>query len=283
MFKTCLQLSRKSLDENEVERDFRFRRKICAVFNKTEDQFVSLDAFKDYEEMREDIIYNLVHEIDVAATEQRVKAYESENLAQITTNQSKLTEVKNKEADAIRSHDEQRRLRIAALQETMNQEKLMKKEHDKQMNEFLLGERDEISAKLPTTQSTTQNVQPSLVESLGAPNAVQLYLRQRPEPVPVSNTSKPVKMELEAQTVHRAGGYDHLSYTQRNWIEIVSSFSCSVEAFKQRLEDCASDGGDDQLVQRLKEFEIDVPSETYLGCVIQKKCLPGKKWCMAWK
>lgn len=119
---SLLKLSRLTLDENEVDRDFRIRRRINAIYNKTESDFMQthpnnyLDAFKDYEEMREDIIYNLVHEVDVAQTEAQVKAYEASNLVEITNNQAKRQEEINREINFIRAQDEARRKRVAAEQ-----------------------------------------------------------------------------------------------------------------------------------------------------------------------
>ena len=104
------------MDENEVERDFRIRRRIMSIFNKIEDQFESLDQFKDYEEEREDIIFNLVHGIDEDDSERRVKEYETKNVLNITTNQYRKIEEKMTQEASIRTHDEQRRLRLAAEQ-----------------------------------------------------------------------------------------------------------------------------------------------------------------------
>jgi predicted RNA-binding Zn-ribbon protein involved in translation (DUF1610 family) len=287
------KLSRKSLDENEVERDFRIRRRICSIFNKAEDQFASLDDFKDYEELREDIIYNLVHEIDVQATEQRVKAYEAENLVLITTNQSKILEEKSREQQAIRAQEEQRKARIAALQDAMNKEKVLRKEHERQMNEFLLGERDEVSAKLPSDktpitlsaqQHQQQQQQNILSAVIGAPNQVQLYLRQRPEPVPVPGGSVGSKMDVDAQEIHRAGGYNSLAYTQRNWIELVSSLSISVSY--SAGDETAPVTKKTELSQELKMFEEDVTAlsaEEFLQHALQKKPLPRRKWSTVWR
>ena len=104
------------MDENEVERDFRIRRRIMAIYNKTEDQFQTLDEYKDYEEEREDIIFNLVHGIDEEDSERRVKEYEAKNVLNIATNQYRKIEEAMLQEASIREHDEQRRLRLAAAQ-----------------------------------------------------------------------------------------------------------------------------------------------------------------------
>ena len=49
--------------------------------------------YQNYEEEIEDIIFNLVHGIDVEITEAKVKAYQKQNISEITKNQSKLSEI----------------------------------------------------------------------------------------------------------------------------------------------------------------------------------------------
>ena len=64
-----------TIDEHEVSEDAKIRKKIKGIYNKFEDQFDNLNAFKDYEEEVEDIIYNLVHGIDVEEMNKKVEAY----------------------------------------------------------------------------------------------------------------------------------------------------------------------------------------------------------------
>ena len=84
---TLLQLSTKSLDETEVERDFSIRRKVKALFNKIESDFATVDEFKNYEEMVEDIVYNLVNLIDVDSTNQLIEKYKQDHSKEIIVNQ----------------------------------------------------------------------------------------------------------------------------------------------------------------------------------------------------
>ena len=55
-------------------------------FNRREDEFTSLRAYNDYLEFKEDITFNLIERVDVAATEARLAAYSAENSASIGKN-----------------------------------------------------------------------------------------------------------------------------------------------------------------------------------------------------
>ena len=70
-------LTTKTIDEHEVGEDTKIRKKIKEIFNKTEKDFESLNAFNDYEEEVEDIIYNLAHGIDVEDMNKKVDKYRS--------------------------------------------------------------------------------------------------------------------------------------------------------------------------------------------------------------
>ena len=94
------------MDETEVERDFSIRRKIKALFNKTESDFASLDEFKNYEEKVEDFIYNLVNAIDVDETNSFIEKYKQDNSKEIVVNQYRRNEELKGELVAIREKEE---------------------------------------------------------------------------------------------------------------------------------------------------------------------------------
>ncbi len=68
-------LTAKTADEHEVSEDARIRKKIKNIYNKCQNDFECLKAFNDYEEEVEDIIYNLVHGIDVDNMNKKVEKY----------------------------------------------------------------------------------------------------------------------------------------------------------------------------------------------------------------
>lgn len=100
------KLSKKSLDETEVERDYSIRRKITALYNKKESDFANLEDYKNYEETVEDIIYNLVNLIDVDATNQLIEKYKLDNSKEITMNQFKRKEELKGELISIKEREE---------------------------------------------------------------------------------------------------------------------------------------------------------------------------------
>lgn len=100
------KLSKKSLDETEVERDYSIRRKITALYNKKETDFASLEEYKNYEEMVEDIIYNLVNMIDVDATNQLIEKYKQDNSKEITINQFRRKEELKGELISIKERED---------------------------------------------------------------------------------------------------------------------------------------------------------------------------------
>ena len=104
------QLSNRSIDETEVERDFRIRKGIKAIFNKTEAEFPTLDSFKDYEEMVEDLIFNKVNTINVEDTNAAIERYKQNNSDIITINQMRRNEDIKKEFSTIKEDEDLKRL-----------------------------------------------------------------------------------------------------------------------------------------------------------------------------
>jgi CDK-activating kinase assembly factor MAT1 len=107
------QLSNRSVDETEVERDFRIRKGIKAIYNKTEADFSSLDSFKDYEEVVEDLIFSKVNIINVEETNAAIERYKQNNSDIITINQMRRNEDIKKEFSAIKEEEDLKRLHDA--------------------------------------------------------------------------------------------------------------------------------------------------------------------------
>ncbi len=81
-----LQLkSSKSVDPDqlETESDNSNRQQYKAIFNKSREDFTTLEEFEEYQEQFETIIYNLVHGINVDITLGEIKKYKEENGAYI--------------------------------------------------------------------------------------------------------------------------------------------------------------------------------------------------------
>lgn len=77
-------------EDASVDVEVETRKKILQDFNKTEDDFESLDDYNEYLIQIEDIIYNLVRNINVIETKERIDQYKRENKEIIMRNRMKL-------------------------------------------------------------------------------------------------------------------------------------------------------------------------------------------------
>jgi hypothetical protein len=232
------RLSAKSLEETEAERDVRFRRRIKAIFNKSEEDFPTLQEYQDYDEEVEDIIYNLVHDIDIVTTNQKIEKYRKENEETIFFNQSKQMEMRGELDRRIQSQTENLQSRLQEAHEATARERLYKKEHAKQLNEVMLGDRDAVnmqsflaeSAAIAAATSSSSSATTSTFAGTGAVNPAQyapqhilamLHPRELPKPTS-SSQGKRALSNAEKRAAHAAGGYDERNRWRRNWKEIVS-------------------------------------------------------------
>lgn len=135
-----MQLSDKSFDETEVEKDFRVRKKIKAIYNKCEaghstplDQhifsfwltwfpnshitdFPSLREYNDYQEMAEDLIQKLVFQTDVDKCNEIIQKYMQQNAESITFNKHKKVENLKEEKNTILLHKDDKRAKDREFQ-----------------------------------------------------------------------------------------------------------------------------------------------------------------------
>ncbi|GFH15263.1 uncharacterized protein HaLaN_11459, partial [Haematococcus lacustris] len=77
---------------DDLAKELKCRKRICAIYNKTSEDFNTKEEWDSYLEGIEDIIYNLVNSIDVQATEARVSDYERTNRVHIIAKQAKQVE-----------------------------------------------------------------------------------------------------------------------------------------------------------------------------------------------
>jgi recombination DNA repair RAD52 pathway protein len=101
--------------EEELEREKTIRRRILRDFNKFPEDFSNDQEYEDYLEMVEEIIYNLVHNIDVERTNERIAVYRKENAALIRRNQLKRQEREHFEAARLAEEERARQRRLEAM------------------------------------------------------------------------------------------------------------------------------------------------------------------------
>lgn len=135
------QLSVKSLDDWEVEKDAKVRRRIRSIYNKKEEDFPTLLEYQNFEERVEDIIFNLVHGIDRETTEAAVREYEKSNMRDIAKKQSKMQEAEHRELEVILQEEARWKQRQLDTKLQSERDRLDRLEYRRQMNEFLLNVR----------------------------------------------------------------------------------------------------------------------------------------------
>ncbi|XP_062078472.1 uncharacterized protein LOC133782991 [Humulus lupulus] len=77
---------------NPHSKEISIRKRIASIFNKREDDFPSLKEYNDYLEEVEDMTFNLLEGIDVAAIEEKIAQYQEENAEQIMINRARKAE-----------------------------------------------------------------------------------------------------------------------------------------------------------------------------------------------
>ncbi|KAG6537283.1 uncharacterized protein LOC122032566 [Zingiber officinale] len=77
---------------NSCAKEMAIRRKIANIYNKREEDFPSLRKYNDYLEEVEDMTFNLIDGIDVAAIEAKIAKYQEENAEQIVNSRARKAE-----------------------------------------------------------------------------------------------------------------------------------------------------------------------------------------------
>eukprot|EP00743_Colponemidia_sp_Colp-15_P003472 GILK01003750.1.p1 GENE.GILK01003750.1~~GILK01003750.1.p1 ORF type:complete len:285 (-),score=54.80 GILK01003750.1:62-916(-) len=86
----------KSSDQVAFDKEVNIRRKVNKIYNKRREDFDSLQDYNNFLEEVEDVVFNLVNDIDVAATNARMEKFRAENQAQIIANEAKKAEDERK-------------------------------------------------------------------------------------------------------------------------------------------------------------------------------------------
>ncbi len=241
------KLSEKSLLETEVEKDVRVRRKVKAIYNKTKDAFTDPKSYRDYEEEVEDIIYNLVHDIDVDLTQLRIKKYSLENEETIAFNAGKASEDDQLLVKIIKDKDENLKRKITESRLADEEEKNYKKEHKRQENEMMLGERDSIRITKDSMGGAAIDskaaADPNAMNQQAITNQQNIFMLLNPRELPKTTKIKTFDKHSiqnmkkdDKRRMHSASGYDHADWFRKSWREIVTTFTNDTDV-KQPLWD----------------------------------------------
>ena len=114
-----------------------------ARYNKTEEEFDSLDAYNDYLEEVEDIVFNLSNKIDVEAMKEKIRAYEEQHRDEIVANQARDMDTRRMIEQEIAAQQQSDELRRHEMQAELSRIKLKRNKLRQEATEVALGERGE--------------------------------------------------------------------------------------------------------------------------------------------
>lgn len=77
-------------EDLQVEREVRVRKQVVAIFNQRLEDFASLKEYNDYLEEIEDMVFNLVHDVDVQKTNAKLESYRQQNQMSIARNARRM-------------------------------------------------------------------------------------------------------------------------------------------------------------------------------------------------
>ncbi len=221
--------------EMEAEKDARVRRKVKAIYNKMESSFSNSQAFRDYEEEVEDVIFNLVHGIDVDETQARIKKYAALNEESIAFNAGKQSEEDQIMDKQIRLQGEELQRKIHESHKAEEDERNYKREHKRQVNQLMLGERDsvhvtkEAAFNAAAVGGTSAESEAAASQQMLS-NQQSIYMLLNPRELPKTTKTKAFDRKAlslmkkdDVRRMHAAAGYDHTEWFRKSWIEAVST------------------------------------------------------------
>lgn len=158
-------------EDASVDVEVEVRKRILQDFNKTEDDFDTLDEYNDYLVEIEDIIYNLIRNINVIETKERIEQYKRENKDTIMRNRMKL------------KREEQ------ALDELIEEEKM----HSQyKRDEVLRDEAEQRTKKLRVDAELIDSLAQSNSDAKDIVNTYAHIKEEIPAPKPKSTSKAPI-------------------------------------------------------------------------------------------
>ncbi|RKO85563.1 CDK-activating kinase assembly factor MAT1-domain-containing protein [Blyttiomyces helicus] len=131
---TCQKTLRKrdfvaqTFEDLYVEKEVQIRKRVGRIYNKRLEDFKrNLRAFNDYLEEVEDITFNLINEIDLQETEDRIAKYREDNKESIEANMNKQLQEDRKLSYALEREKNEKMSRKAFLQHQAEEEETARK------------------------------------------------------------------------------------------------------------------------------------------------------------
>lgn len=216
-------LTQRTLDAVQCEKDTSWRRRLLAVYNKTEADFPTLKEYNDYLEEVEDMIYSIVNEEpDAEDCKAKIKEYEQAHRAEIVVRQSQRADEERSIQDQIAAEQLAAQRQRAEMEEESKFMAANIRKLKQERTEVLLGEREEVSAELIVAQMQGYKNE---VKRRGAAGAVFVSPRVR-EPIG-GLAARESKLDPEVYRKRQAAGggipNESIAIQERNWHETVSS------------------------------------------------------------
>jgi CDK-activating kinase assembly factor MAT1 len=118
-------------EDPAVEKEVDIRKRVLRDFNKKEDDFDTIDEYNNYLEEIEEIIYNLMHNVDIVNTNKRIEQYKKENRDAIMKNKFRLGREEMELEQLLEIEKEQEDMRKKELLD-LEKEAKKKKTRDKE-------------------------------------------------------------------------------------------------------------------------------------------------------
>jgi len=217
-------LTQRTLDAVQCEKDTSWRRRLLAVYNKTEADFPTLKEYNDYLEELEDMIYSIVNEEpDAEDCKARIKEYEQAHRAEIVVRQSQRADEERAIQDKITAEQSAAQRQRAEREEDEKFMEVTKRKLKAEQVAVLLHERDAVSAELIAAQMN--GYKNEVIRRGGAAQSVKVPPRVR-EPGG-GLLARESKLDREGYRKRQAAGGGtpdgSIAIQERNWNETVSS------------------------------------------------------------
>ena len=218
-------LTQRTLDAVQCEKDTSWRRRLLAVYNKSETDFPSLKEYNDYLEEIEDMIYSIVNEEpDAEDCKAKIKEYEQQHRAEIVVRQSQRADEERTIQDQIAAQQLAAQRQRAELDEEAKFTAANRRKLKQEWTQVRLGEREEVSAELIAAQM--QGYKNELVRRRGAASGVNFVSPRVREPVG-GMPARESQLDPEVYRKRQAAGggipNESIAIQERNWNETVQS------------------------------------------------------------
>ncbi|KAA6407407.1 MAG: CDK-activating kinase assembly factor MAT1 [Lasallia pustulata] len=252
-----------------IEREVDIRRRVAQVFNRRQEEFTSLLAYNNYLEEVETLTFNLLHRIDLPATESALASHAAQNAPSISHNASLQTQESASLSARQAFEKEQARLRREAARKEEDDERRELEEGKREILNRLAtrpGDPDAIAregqtvilkkstARRSAAEKARQQQQQQASDPFGsADNGASGFTIKGLKPTVVAEPEKPydpfggVREKRDYYVLQdyyehpwldnartdpqiTAGGYDVHEYYARTMLEAFAGLGCFIEA-----------------------------------------------------